>query len=83
MLFDLSFFQESLFPCLLDAGIKALLIDIPQPGSRYLQGDPFPLFLNIEPLGLQVGIEPSFGLDIRMGNAVSHDHAFSGDLTNP
>jgi hypothetical protein len=83
MLFDLSFIQESLFPCLPDTGIKALLIDIPQTSGRYFQGDPFPLFLNIESLGLEVGIEPSFGFDIRMGNAVPNDHAFSGDLTNP
>ena len=62
-------------------GVQTSFVDGPDAFGRYLQGDPFVFFGEEEALGLQVGQEPPFRLDVRVRNLVAGDRNFTRDLT--
>ena len=49
---------------------------------RNLQGNPLPTLRDVEFLQLQIGIEATLGLHIGMGNMVSLNGAFTGQIAN-
>ena len=46
--------------------------------SGYLEGDPLPGFSNVKLFELQIGIEPTLGFDVGVGNMVAFDGTLSG-----
>ena len=76
------FFQETLFSCFLQAGRDAFFVYGSQTLCRNSQGNIFVFLRDKEFLGLKIGIESSFCLDIGMGNLVPYDHCLSGYFTN-